>query len=767
MEKFLKKSAVLFLSASILFLSLTEAAWATECFTQQNPKEVNEPAPLADSAGEIFTSGDYKYKLSASGTAVITDYSGSETSVSIPSVINGITVTSVASRAFSSSQITEVVVPDTVQTIEADSFYYAYQITRVQIGGKTTLIAARAFYRPEKITFVCASDSKAYSYAKENRAKISLTDGLDLAAATVTLAKTQIVQREQYWNYEKIPLTVTLNGKVLQEGVDYTCIWPSWSEQERVGTKTVTIAAVDYNANHYTGSISVSYDVVPRASEHLCAAKITTSGVQLKWMAADGVSGYYLYRRKGTSGKYELIRTFSGAQSVTYMDQGLLKDTCYQYRITAYQEADGKIYCSSPTERTVYTDSGKKAVKSLKKVKMKTKKIKLKAKVMTSNYEGNWAQPSAVSDFFDAEGRYTIAYSDKNYVYIHILNNNKLITAKTIRIKKKYELVGAVTGGPDGNYYIVWGQKKYDSGSVVLSVAKYDKNGRFLKSCEKYITGDTSDTAIPFRGGNCAVAFRNDVLICYYARQMINTHQSSDVFSVNTKDMTPNTDYYSRVSHSFDQRVQVLSNGDVLFADLGDGGPRGFALYEAGQAHEWDADPFHFYGKNGDNWIYARLGGIGEVSTGIVLVGTSAPSMTKKFEHEDERLFIQIIDPISKTSVIGKSKRKGTSGGKPYTDTGIKWITGKKDDEVEASNVAVMEKDRILVMWEKDTRAGIESYYMVLSAAGKVLQKPTKIGRVRLNECEEIKYRNGCAYWTTADGKKTATVHKLYIGKSK
>lgn len=767
MEKFLKKSAVLFLSALILFLSLTEAAWSTECFTQQNPKEVNEPAPPADSAGEIFTDGNYKYRLSASGTAVITDYSGSETSVSIPSVINGITVTSVASRAFSSSQITEVVVPDTVQTIEADSFYYAYRITRVHISGKTTLIAVRAFCEPKNITFVCTSDSKAYSYAKENRAKISLTDGQDLAAATVTLAKTQILQRKQYGNYEKIPLTVTLNGKVLQEGVDYTCIWPSWSEQERVGTKTVTVTAIDYNPNHYTGSISASYDVIPRASDRLCASKqITASSVQLKWAAEDSADGYYLYRRRKDSGTFELIRAFTGTQTVTYTDQGLQKDTGYQYRLIAYQKADGKIYCSSPADLTVYTDSGKKAVKSLKKVKMKTKKIKLKAKAKTENYNGNTAQPSAVSDFFDVQGRYTIAYSDKNYVYIHILDNNKLTTTKTIKIKKKYELVGTVTGGPDGNYYIVWGQKNLSSGNVSLSASKYDKNGRFIKSCEKFNDGKTNDTAEPFRGGNCAAAFRDDVLICYYAGQMNSTHQSSSVFSVNTKDMTINTDYYSRVSHSFDQRVQVLSNGDVLFADLGDASPRGFALYEAGQAYEWKADPFHFYGSSGDNYIYAKLGGIGEVSTGIVLVGTSSASMTKKFENEDERLFIQIIDPISKTSVIGNAKRKGTSCGKPYTDTGIKWITGKKSG-VEASNTAVMEKDRILVMWEKDARKGIESYYMVLSASGKVLQKPTKIGRVRLNECEEIKYRNGCVYWTTADGKKTAEVHKLYIGKSK
>ena len=79
-----------------------------------------------------------------------------------------------------------------------------------------------------------------------------------------------------------------------------------------------------------------------------------------------------------------------------------------------------------------------------------------------------------------------------------------------------------------------------------------------------------------------------------------------------------------------------------------------------------------------------------------------------------------------------------------------------------------MEKGRILVMWETGNdryKDEIESWYMVLSASGKTLQKKTKIGRARLNECEEVKYKNGCAYWTTADGAREAVVHKLCVGK--
>lgn len=728
---------------------------------------LSQAAPLPASGEAYYTSGDYQYRLSSGGAAVITGYTGSGTSIAIPSELDGHTVGSVAERAFQYLDASEIIIPETVQTLEGNSFYCMYSIARVYIRGRQTLVADNAFSSPQSITFVCSSDSKAYAYAKERRAKISLTDGIDLAAAQVTLERPAVVQDD---SFQRMAVRVALNGRVLQEETDYTCKWPSLWDLRSVGTKTLVISAVDYNANRYTGNISVRFDVIPRAPGHLCAGReITASSVLLRWEAVDGASGYRLYRRKGASGQYSLVRTLQGAGTLSYTDRGLKKDTGYQYRIVAFQEADGKTYSSNLTDLTVYTDSGKKAAR-VKKAKMKTKKIKLKAKVLTANYEGNWAQPSAISDFFDAQGRYTIAYGNKNYVYIHILDNKKLTTKKIIKIKKKYELLGAVAGGPDGNYYIVWGQVGHRSGSIVLSAAKYDRNGKFLGSCDKRNTGNIMDTATPFRGGNCAVAFQDGILVCYYARQMNNVHQSSDVFGVNIKDMMPNTDYTSYVSHSFDQRVSAIPNGNVLFTDLGDGGPRGFGLRESGSAHTWTAEPFHFYGGDGDNWINARLGGTGIVSTGVVLVGTSAPSMAKKFKNEDERLFMQVISPVSGDSILKGAKRRGTSCGDPYTDVGIKWLTGKKDGEVIASSVAVMEKDRILVLWETGSdgyRSGIESWYMVLSASGKVLQKKTRIGRVRLNECEEIKYKDGCAYWTTADGGKGAVVHKLYVGKSK
>ncbi len=742
-----------------------------------NPAKEEEPVPQQDSGdaaqpagqsgtaeSETLTYGNYEYKITDSGTAAITGYSGKEKALSIPSKIGQAAVSSIAPYAIASLDAERVTIPSSVRTVEANAFSRSYYIKQVTVEGKDTLFADSAFYFVQGITFVCASNSKAYIYARENKAKASLTDGIDLAKAKISLGKKTIVQNES--DDMRVSVTVTVDGKKLQEGRDYTCTWPSYFEKNSVGEKKVTVTAVPYNDGYYTGSKTAAYQVIPMASKALYATKkITASSIQLTWSKVEGVSGYYLYRCGISSAKYKLVADISKQSKSSYTDKGLKKNTGYKYRLVPYQKANGKIYKAKATDLTAYTASGKAAVNSKKKVKMKTRKISLKAAVNTDTYKQNWAQVSPVSDFFDAKGRYTIAYSDAKYVYIQILDNSTLKVTKTIKAKKRYSLVGAVAGGPDGNYYIVWGQRNWKSGGVVLDVSKYNAKGKFIKSCKLYNTGDNMDTADPFEAGNCAVAFQGNVLVCSYARQMNNVHQSNDVFCVNIKNMKEDSSYNSYVSHSFDQRVLPLANGDVMFADLGDAFPRGFSLSESGTAHSWEAVPFHFYGESGDNYTNARLGGIGEVPTGIALVGSSAPSMAKKYEKENQQLFLQVISPVTGEPVFSGSKRKGTSCGNSCTDTGIKWLTKYKNASVRSSGMAVMENGQILAVWDKITGRKLESYYMVLSPTGATLRKATKIGDCKLNDCEEIKYQKGYIYWTTANGQKSATVHKLYVGK--
>ena len=406
----------------------------------------------------------------------------------------------------------------------------------------------------------------------------------------------------------------------------------------------------------------------------------------------------------------------------------------------------------------------------------------LKTELDTKSYQYstrgnfNWNEVSPVSDFFDQNGTYTIAYADEETVYISHIGKN-LAISDTIEIAKPMPLIGGVCCDQDGNFYIACGQndEKRNHSIVTFAIYQYDSAGRFLNKCEDTDSLNPEEswaTIHPFSSGNCAMTFRKDILICSYGRGMYNGHQSNKVFCVDTRTMERNRDYGSYTGHSFNQAVLVtktLADGAVVFADHGDAYPRGFHIninrepiryeYSTGQV------PFHFYGDLGDNRTNARLTGIGELNTGIVLVGSSAKSMTSAEKNEKQQMFLQILDFKTVEPVLSASSRTGTSGTSEtsetseakeevYTDTGILWLTNYKSAEVRASAMVPIAEDKVLVMWEKWDKNGkfVNSYYSIISSNGKILKKAVSMQHARLNGAEELKYQDGFVYWVYSDG---------------
>ena len=62
---------------------------------------------------------------------VITGYTGTDTEISIPDGITGITVTAIGAAVFASSGLVSIVNPDTVISIEAEAFSGCEVLTRV------------------------------------------------------------------------------------------------------------------------------------------------------------------------------------------------------------------------------------------------------------------------------------------------------------------------------------------------------------------------------------------------------------------------------------------------------------------------------------------------------------------------------------------------------------------------------------------------------------------------------------------------------------
>ena len=88
-------------------------------------------------------------------------------------------------------------------------------------------------------------------------------------------------------------------------------------------------------------------------------------------------------------------------------------------------------------------------------------------------------------------------------------------------------------------------------------------------------------------------------------------------------------------------------------------------------------------------------------------------------------------------------------------DKGILWLTNYSNKyTANAVSVTATDDDRVIVMWEKATVGGgfLNSYYVILSANGRILQNVTGLGGRRLNIYEAPVYRKGYLYWTSAEG---------------
>ncbi len=123
-------------------------------------------------------SGCFEYTVLSDGTAQITGYVGFEEEVSIPSVVDGYTVTSIGEHAFSYepwpapaafglaqtgvsrfAKITEVTIPDTVTSIEDYAFIWCENLKGVIIPDSVKSIGGMAFAYCDSLSYLVIGSS--------------------------------------------------------------------------------------------------------------------------------------------------------------------------------------------------------------------------------------------------------------------------------------------------------------------------------------------------------------------------------------------------------------------------------------------------------------------------------------------------------------------------------------------------------------------------------------------------------------------------------
>ena len=111
---------------------------------------------------KITTDGLFIYGkdiYNTDGGYMICGYQGDGGNVVIPSKIDGISVTAIGQYAFNEKNITSLVIPNGVRTIEEGAFYYCKKLAQVALPDSLTAIRDSAFYQCESLTSVVLPDT--------------------------------------------------------------------------------------------------------------------------------------------------------------------------------------------------------------------------------------------------------------------------------------------------------------------------------------------------------------------------------------------------------------------------------------------------------------------------------------------------------------------------------------------------------------------------------------------------------------------------------
>ena len=125
--------------------------------------------PLSGLTAFAATSGDFEYEvLSETGkTCEITGYTGNATELTIPSELDGYTVTSIGGSAFKYCNFLSAKIPDSVTSIGISAFYSCDSLTSVTIPNSVTSIGEMAFYNCTSLTNITVANSNP-NYSSEN-----------------------------------------------------------------------------------------------------------------------------------------------------------------------------------------------------------------------------------------------------------------------------------------------------------------------------------------------------------------------------------------------------------------------------------------------------------------------------------------------------------------------------------------------------------------------------------------------------------------------
>ena len=271
---------------------------------------------------DYYISGAY-----GDGTSIIQltiqyigDYSGSEKHYSV----EGLWSYSVADQTYTGTAVTPAVYLGS-SAVEGEDYTVSCS-NNINVGTATITVTGKGNYH--------GSVTKTFKIVPA-----------DISEKTISLS----AKKYTYSGSAKKP-SVTVEG--LTKGTDYTV---TYSNNTSVGTASVTVTGM----GNYTGTITETFTIVPKAPASATAKLTGHDDVKFSWSKSAGASGYTVYYKRSTASSWTRL----GRTTKTYYNKANLTDGVkYNFKVVPYyKDSDGNRHSSSAQYKTASVTTLKKS----------------------------------------------------------------------------------------------------------------------------------------------------------------------------------------------------------------------------------------------------------------------------------------------------------------------------------------------------------------------------------------------------------------------
>ncbi len=177
------------------------------------------------------TSGDFEYEILEDGTAEITNYTGSSSDLTIPTDIDGYSVTSISKDAFRyCDSLTSVTIPNSVTSIGEGAFYGCISLTNINVASDNKCYSSQEGVlfnknKTELIQYSIGNERTSYAIpdSVKNICNYAFDDGFNLTNITIPNSVTSIGEWAFEWCLRLTNVTIPNSVTSIGEGAFYSC----------------------------------------------------------------------------------------------------------------------------------------------------------------------------------------------------------------------------------------------------------------------------------------------------------------------------------------------------------------------------------------------------------------------------------------------------------------------------------------------------------------------------------------------------------------